>query len=247
VHDQVEPLVEGIRGALGDNLVGAYLHGSAVLGGLRPRSDIDVIAVTKTRMTPDEKRGLIAVLLALSGKPRPIELDVVVESEMRPWRHPARLDFHYFELRRPDFERGELEPWAPNADRDLASVITMARLGETSLFGPPPKDVFDPVPREDYHDALLKDLATVDQDLEWDTRNVVLTLARIWAGLADEGVHTKDSAATWALARLPPERRPVLERARAIYLGDAEDVWDDLRPQLGAYARCLVSEIERAR
>jgi len=110
VRDQLDPLVKGIRAVLGENVVGTYLHGSAVLGGLRPRSDIDVIVVTERPMTPDERRGLIDVLLRLSGKPRPIELDVVVQSEIRPWRFPPRLDFHYFELRRPAFESGELEP-----------------------------------------------------------------------------------------------------------------------------------------
>ena len=245
METQVERLVAGLRAAFGGELIGAYLHGSAVLGGLRPRSDIDVIAVVTRRMTPEQKRRVIAVSLELSGKPRPIELDVVVQSEIKPWRHPPRTDFHYFELRRPDFEAGELEPWGSQANQELASVITMTLAGDTVLFGPPPAEVFDPIPRADYVDAILGDTKTVDEYLGWDTRNVVLTLPRIWSAIATDGVHSKDSAAAWALQRLPEEHRPVLERARAIYRGETEEAPWDL-PQVRAYADFVVAEIERS-
>jgi predicted nucleotidyltransferase len=41
-----------LAGALGSNLVAAYLHGSAVLGRLyRPdRSDLDILALTDARL-----------------------------------------------------------------------------------------------------------------------------------------------------------------------------------------------------
>jgi hypothetical protein len=103
--------------------------------------------------------------------------------------------------------------------------------------------VFDPVPRAHYHDAILKDTETVEEYLPWDTRNVVLTLARVWAGVAGESVHSKESAAAWTLERLPAEHRPVLERAVAIYRGEEEDHWDDLRPAIDAYAAYVLSEI----
>jgi predicted nucleotidyltransferase len=250
VEPQVEQLVGGIQDVLREDLLGAYLHGSAVLGGLRPRSDIDVIVVSTRRTSADEKRRLVELLLALLvrgsvGPPRPIELDVVVQSEIRPWRYPPAFDFHFSELWRKDFERGELEPWPADTNRDLASVVTMALLGETALFGPPPVEMFDPVPRRDYIDAILRDTATVDQYLSWDARNVVLTLPRIWSAIATDEVHSKDSAAVWALPQLPEEHRPVLERALAIYRGGTEEPWDDILPQVRAYADYIVCEIER--
>lgn len=250
---QIELLVDGVRDVLGANLVGAYLHGSAVLGGLRPDSDIDVIVVSKRRTTADEKRRLIDLLLSISGKRasrrpgRPIELDVVVESEIRPWRYPPTFDFHYSELWRERFESGDLEPWTGTTNKDLASALTMVLLGDKPLAGPHPARVFDPVPRSDYIDAILRDTETVDEFLPWDTRNVVLTLPRIWSAVATEAVYSKEDAAGWALPRLPEEHRAVLERARAAYRGEAEDSWDDLRLQVRAYADHVVSEIERAR
>jgi predicted nucleotidyltransferase len=250
VEAQIELLVKGLQDVLRQDLLGVYLHGSAVLGGLRPRSDIDVLAVSARRTTSDEKRRLVELLLALSvrgsiGPPRPIELDVVVQSEIRPWRYPPPFDFHFDELLRKEFETGELEPWPAPTNQDLASAMTMALLGETALFGPPPAEMFDPVPRRDYIHAILRDTATVDQYLPWDTRNVVLTLPRIWSAMATDLVHSKDSAAAWALPRLPKEHRPVLERALAIYRGGPEEPWDDDLPRVRAYADYVVSEIER--
>ncbi|OFW73369.1 MAG: hypothetical protein A2Y55_12045 [Actinobacteria bacterium RBG_16_68_12] len=249
---QIELLVKGVRDVLRGDLVGAYLHGSAVLGGFRPDSDIDVIVVSRRRTTADEKRRLTDLLLSISGRRaslrpgRPIELDIVVESEIRPWRYPPRFDFHYSELLRERFESGKLEPWTSTTNRDLASAVTMVLLGDKPLAGPQPVKVFDPVPRSDYIDAILRDIGTVDEFLPWDTRNVVLTLPRIWSAVATEAVYSKESAASWALPRLPEEHRAVLERARAAYRGEAEDSWDDIRPQVRAYADHVVSEIERA-
>ncbi|CAN5128984.1 N/A [soil metagenome] len=202
MEPQIQQLLEEVCGVLGDELVGAYLHGSAVLGGLRPRSDIDLLVVTARRTTPAENRKLIDLLLDLSMSPRPIELDVVVASEIRPWRYPPRLDFQYSEWWRKAFEAGELEPWSETS-RDLASLVRMVLAGNTALHGPAPAEVFDPVPRGDYVDALLKDFPEPLRDLDSDTRNVVLTLARIWSGIATDEVHSKDGAATWALERLP--------------------------------------------
>lgn len=250
---QIESLVEGVRDVLRGDLVAAYLHGSAVLGGFRPHSDIDVIVVSARRTTADEKRRLIDVLLSISGRRaslrpgRPIELDIVVESEIRPWQYPPTFDLHYSELWRERFESGKLEPWTSTTNRDLASAVTMVLLGDNPLAGPQPAQVFDPVPRSDYIDAILGDIGTVDEFLPWDMRNVVLTLPRIWSGVATEAVYSKESAANWALPRLPEEHRAVLERARAAYRGEAEDSWDDIRPQVRAYADHVVSEIERAR
>lgn len=249
---QIDALVEGVRAGLGNAFVGAYLHGSAVLGGLRPGSDIDVLVVSTRRTTPEQKRCLIDLLLSISGPSaslqpgRAIELDIVVESEIRPWRFPPAFDFHYDELLRDLFEGGELEPWTGDTNGDLASALTMVLLGDRALAGPPPARVFDPVPRADYLDAILRDIRTVEEYLPWDTRNVVLTLPRIWSAIATDTVHSKESAADWAIPRLPPEHRGVLQRARAAYRGDAQDAWDDMS-EVRAYASHVVSEIARAR
>ena len=176
MHHEIKPLVDGIQDWLGDDLAGVYVHGSAVLGGLHPHSDIDIIAVSTRQTSLNEKRLLVDLLLALSGwgrsTGRPIELDVVVKSEIRPWRYPPAFDFHFSELWRKQFESGDLQPWPSSTNRDLASAITMTLVGDTALFGPPPAEIFDPVPRRDYIDAVLRDTRTVDELLISCTRRL---------------------------------------------------------------------------
>src|ERR1044072_9226825 len=81
VVDQVASVVRLTAEVVGPDLLGAYLHGSSVLGGLRPASDVDILAVTRRSLGPDRRRALVAGLLPISGA------TVVVQSEVRPWRY----------------------------------------------------------------------------------------------------------------------------------------------------------------
>jgi predicted nucleotidyltransferase len=245
VAEQLERVVAIVRDVLGRDVVGAYLHGSAVLDGLRPRSDLDVLAVSRRPTSRGEKERLVERLLAGTGS-RPVELTIVVESEIRPWRFPPNLDFQYGEWWRREFESGNLEPWeTPNAD--LAVLIAIVLLGNRPLLGPPPAQVFDPVPRRDYVSAMLDGVDGFVDDLDSDTGNALLTLARIWTTVATGAIRSKDAAADWALARLPPEHQAVLARARAVYLGAEEERWDDLEPRVRPHADYVVGRIRAER
>jgi predicted nucleotidyltransferase len=248
-EEQIDEVLAAVGDVLGPDVLGAYLHGSSVLGGLRPQSDLDLFVVSRRPTTRDEKRCLVDRLLAVSGRPggsrRPIELTVVVESEVRPWRYPAAFDLQYGEWLRREFEQGNVEPWPTTTNPDLASLITMVLLADRPLQGPPPSELVDPVPRNDYVSAMVGGLGALLDELESDTRNVVLTLARIWSTVATDVIRSKDDAADWALARLPDRHRAVLKRARAIYRGDEEERWDDLRAHVRAHAEYVVGEIER--
>ena len=54
-------------------------------------------------------------------------------------------------------------------------------------------------------------------------------------------------AADWVLERLPDEHRPVLARARAVYLGEATEGWDDLRDRLEPFRDHIVARIDAER
>jgi predicted nucleotidyltransferase len=246
---QTDDIVRVVCDVLGPDAIGAYLHGSSVFGGLRSRSDVDVLVVARHRTTSEERRQLVDRLLAVSGvgarsrTTRPVELTIVVQSDVRPWRYPPRSEFQYGEWLRDELERGATP--SPTTSPDLAPLITMVLLGDRPLFGPRPAEVLDPVPREDLVRAVIAGVPKLLGDLDWDTRNVVLTLARIWTTVATGRITSKDAAADWALARLPDEHRAVLARARAIYLGDEEERWEDLLPRLRVHVDHVVAEIER--
>lgn len=83
-------------------------------------------------------------------------------------------------------------------------------------------------------------------DLGSDTRNVLLTLARIWVTLATGDIRAKDTAADWVLARLPDEHRPVLARARAVHLGEEPERWGDIaQGRVRACAEFVVGALGR--
>ena len=240
-----------VRDVLGSALIGAYLHGSAVLGGLRPTSDIDVLAVIDRRTTEPERAALVDRLLEISGRRarrgpgRPIELTILVQSDVRPWRHPPRVEFLYGEWRRDEYERGFVP--APEPMADLGPEITLALAGNVALAGPPPADVLDPVPEADLRRAITAGVPSLMGDLDSDTRNVLLTLARIWATLATTEITSKDEAAAWALARLPDDLAGPLNLAREMYLeGRDGDDWGDGLAAARATANHLVAEIRRA-
>ncbi len=239
-----------VSGVFGGDVLGAYLHGSAVLGGLRPTSDLDVLVVLERRTTAAERRTLVEGLLEVSGararsRPaRPIELSVVVESDVRPWRYPPRQEFLYGEWLRDTYELSGAPQ--PEPAPDLSVLITMVLQGDAALVGPPPAQLLDPVPHEDLIRGAVAGIPHLLSDLESDTRNVVLTLARIWTTLETGQIHSKDAAAAWALRRLPPEHQPVLARARAMYLDGVDDErWADL-PAVRAHAECVVQAIRQS-
>jgi predicted nucleotidyltransferase len=219
VRKQIGRLTQGLEAALRQALVGIYLHGSLALGCFnRDLSDIDLLVVTRRRTTEDEQRQAVALLLASSGEPSSVELSVLAEEDLEPWRYPTPYDFHYAEPLRAFFEAGGVE--SGGDDYDLPAHITVSRAYGIALAGPPPHAVFPEVPWPDYADSLRRDL---EWAIEADPLRAIyktLSPARIWATLSTGEIHSKESGAVWALERLPPELRPLVERALARYRGE---------------------------
>ena len=148
------------------------------------------------------------------------------------------LDFQYGDWWRREFESGDVAPWSGTAAaNDLTVLIAMVLTASRPLLGPPPAEVLGRVSRRDVTRAMLEGIDPLLADLDDDTRNVVLTLTRIWTTLGTGEFRSKDAAADWALERLPVDHRAVLARARAIYLGDAPERWDDLHSAGAASCR----------
>jgi streptomycin 3"-adenylyltransferase len=116
-------------------------------------------------------------------------------------------------------------------------------LGDRPLFGPPPGTLLDPVLMEDCVEAMVGDIDVLMDKFEGDTRNILLTLARIWQTVVTGVIDRKDHAATWAQERLPLEYQPIMERARAMYLGRQPDDWTGLASQARANADYMITRI----
>ena len=77
--------------------------------------------------------------------------------------------------------------------------------------------------------AMLHDLDRLGSELEDDTRNVLLTYARIWSTLETNTIRSKPAAADWVMKHLPKNYQPVMKRAKSICIGAENEHWDDIK------------------
>ncbi|HEY0681930.1 MAG TPA: AadA family aminoglycoside 3''-O-nucleotidyltransferase [Steroidobacter sp.] len=214
---------------LDGTILAIHLFGSAVDGGLRPFSDIDLLVTVSAPPTEATRQALMTELLTVSAPPgsdahlRPLEVTVLAQSEVVPWRYPPQRELQFGEWLREDLQAGVYE--APTLDHDLAILLTKARDHSVTLLGPDAANLFDPVPRADLVRSLRDTVAqwNVPEDWAGDERNIVLALARIWYTATTGQIASKDAAATWLLDRLQGAHRIVLSKALAAYRGEKQD------------------------
>lgn len=234
VEAQITQCISLLKEVLGESLLGVYLYGSSIVGGLQKYSDLDLFVVSDRPTTYLEKSKLITNILKISGiylknsKP-PIEMTIVVKSEVNPWHYPPCFDFQYGDWLRKEFESGNIEPWSTKEMPDLALLITQVLLASKTLMGPGPEKLLSMVPYHDFMAAMSEGVNDLMATLDDDTRNVLLTYARIWSTVETDTIFSKPAAASWVINHLPEEYRPVMKRARAICIGEENEYWDDLK------------------
>ncbi|KTD57870.1 aminoglycoside nucleotidyltransferase ANT9 [Legionella shakespearei] len=244
---QINECLDLVTKVLGDNLLSVYLYGSALVGGLQKYSDIDLLVVTYHATTLSEKNELTQHLLQISGlymksTKRPIEMTVIEKGAVNPWYYPPRFDFQYGEWLRASFEMGEIEPQNDEMP-DLALIITQVLLKSQTLYGEKPEKILAPVPYADFIKAMLQDLDRLAADIKDDTRNVLLTLARIWNTLETNTIRSKPDAADWVIERLPEIHQDVMSRAKSICIGDENEYWEDIKASLEPCADWMLQKI----
>ena len=223
-------VLELARRVLGEELVAAYVYGSAVAGGLRPNSDLDILVVASRPTRQRARRRLVADLMDLSGPEakrgpaRPLEVTVVVLGDVNPWRYPPRCDLQYGEWLRDECTSGEIPP--PRHDPDLTVLLHSAMQRSVVLAGPPAARLFDPRLSDDLDRAIVDLLPEVAGGWRGDERNALLTLARMWVTLASGDIVPKDAAAERVIGELPDRLRPVLQLAAAEYRGERQVDWE---------------------
>lgn len=224
---QAQAVVEGV---LVDSIIGIYLFGSALVGGLKRDSDVDVLVLVTDPPTFEQRKTLVAQLMGVSGAmgnaqaARPLELTVITFSDVVPWRFPPRAEFVYGEWLREELEAGSVPE--PARDPDLAIVLKKVIDSSWPLYGRPAGTVLEPAPIRDIRQAIHDSLPSLLAETAGDERNVVLTLARMWLTAATGDIAPKDVAAAWAERQVPPEHGALLKYAREGYLSLIEDRWD---------------------
>ena len=244
---QIHECLNLVKEIFGQDLLGIYLYGSFVVGGLQKYSDIDLFVVSNRATTREEKAKLVTALLKISGiymksKELPIEMTIVEKAEINPWHYPPKFDFQYGEWLREQFELGNIEPWPNKEMPDLALLVTQILLASTTLVGSNPDQLLCQVPYKDFMAAIIDALPNLISEIDSDTRNVLLTLARIWSTVVTDAIRSKPAAASWATNHLPEQYHPVMERAKAICQGEEKEHWDDIDELIRPCADFMLKE-----
>ena len=249
ISNQLSEVLSVIERHLESTLLAVHLYGSAVDGGLKPYSDIDLLVTVAVKLDETTRRALLNDLMEASAFPgesetlRAIEVTLVVHDDIIPWRYPAKRELQFGEWQRNDILAGIFEP--AMIDIDLAILLTKAREHSVALVGPAAEEFFDPVPEQDLFEALRETLKLWNSQPDWagDERNVVLTLSRIWYSAITGKIAPKDVAADWAIKRLPAQYQPVLLEAKQAYLGQKEDHLASRADHLEEFIRFVKGEI----
>ena len=238
----IEEFAERSKSILRDDLVGVYLHGSAVMGCFNPeKSDIDLIVVVRRPMSDPVKRAFLEMVVDLSaqGPAKGIEMSVVLRDACKPFVYPTPYELH--------FSAGHLAAYREDPegyirrmqgdDKDLAAHFTILQKRGRCLYGAPIEDVFEEVPRRGYLDAIWYDVENAPEEITAYPMYLTLNLARVLAYTEEGLILSKKEGGAWALDRLPPEYHPLIRDALQEYTQSVPVVYDAaLAKQYAAYA-----------
>lgn len=226
IAEQVSQAVTVIKRYI-KTLLAIHLFGSAVDGGLKPNSDIDLLVTVTDKIDMQTRKALLSDLLKVSASindttgRRPLEITVILYDEVIPWCHPAKRELQFGEWLRSDILAGIVEP--AMLDHDLAILLTKVRQYSIPILGATADSLLQAIPSKDFLQALADTVKQWHTKVDWqgDERNIVLALARVWYSVETGEVAPKDTAATWLLQRLPTIYQPILYEAKQAYLGNA--------------------------
>ena len=152
----IDELIEQTKGILKNNLIGIYLHGSAVMECFNPaKSDIDLIIIVKDNMPKKIKRGLMDCIVELNDRApdKGLEISVVLQSVCNPFVYPTPFELHFSPMHlkwymdNPDDYIQKMN----GEDKDLAAHFTVITHRGKCLIGLPINEVFGQVPQECYN------------------------------------------------------------------------------------------------
>ncbi|MBC7320653.1 DUF4111 domain-containing protein [bacterium] len=245
----LDKIVESYRNVLGDNLVGIYLHGSLALGCFNPyKSDIDFLIVVQDKLSIITKRKIIATTLELASleeiPSKGLEFSIVLERDLKDFTHPMPFEFHYSKDWHKAYEEDRIDLTKEDRDRDLSAHITVIFNRGICLYGKPTKEVFSPIPKEYYIDALIYDVEGITKNIYKDPVYGILNLCRVLFFLEEGVIASKEEGGLWGINNLPKEYRHLPWKALKEY-GKKEDdsKWDT--DELRDFADYTISRIKR--
>ena len=244
----INEFTEQTKNILQENLVGIYLHGSAVMGCFNPeKSDLDFIIVIKNQMTIDVKRAYMEMVVkynALSPS-KGIEMSIVLKSVCKPFVYPTPFELH-FSIGHLDWYESDPIGYIKKMngiDKDLAAHFTIITKRGKCLYGEPIKEVFAEVPVKDYMDSIWFDVKCAKKEITMYPMYLILNLPRVLAYKEEGLVLSKKEGGEWALRKLPKEYHCLIEDALCEYSDSGHPVYD--KKLAKNYAKYMIKRIKQ--
>jgi len=247
VLDQV---VDLFKKELQDNLIGIYLHGSLAMGCFHPEhSDIDLIIVAAEKLSRDHMRRLAQKIMASENtmaNRQGLELSLVLESSLENYVYPPPFELHYSAFHRERYQTDTHYICGGFADADLAAHYTVIYHRGIVLYGNPIQEIFKPVDRQHYVQAILHDVEGAAQDIIDSPMYYTLNLCRVLYYLKEGIVSSKKEGGEWGLSVLPSEYHSIIEGALHAYRQGTQPTFDCVPSELKRFATYMLEEIHKA-
>jgi Aminoglycoside adenylyltransferase, C-terminal domain/Nucleotidyltransferase domain len=239
-------LVDDLRATLGDELVGAYLFGSAISGGFDPAvSDLDLAVVTESPVDaqPFERFAGIVERLQVREPDWAGRLDIVFVgrstlADFRAGGGPFIEISHEegLELKRRADEW--LETWY------------LVREADWPILGPAPSALIPPISADEFLQEVVKGIPHfIDPARNKGTDGWLayrtLTLCRLLRSLESRALCSKIEGATWAMERYP-DQAALIRAALEVRATDGRRPFtSEERAAIPALLELLASEVAR--
>ena len=217
-----EKFVEKSKEILRDNLVGLYLHGSAVMGCFNKKtSDIDLLVVIHRDMSVEEKSRYMDMVVELNtlAPAKGIEMSIIKKSVCKPFVYPTPFELHFSIAHLEWYKNDPLDYVLKmnGTDKDLAAHITILYHRGLCLWGEEIHDVFEPVDEKAYFDSIWYDIECAEEDILENPVYVILNLCRVLAYKKEKLILSKQEGCVWGLAHVPETYRSLIQQALDAY------------------------------
>lgn len=241
-----ETIVAESQEILGDNLVGIYLHGSAVMGCFNEKkSDIDLIVVVNAPVSNEVKRKYMDMVVELNtyAPEKGIELSIVKTEVCKPFIYPTPFELH--------FSNAHLQWYKTNpsdyienmngVDKDLAAHFTIIYSRGKCLYGKKIQDVFARVSKELYFDSIWNDIENAKEEIRTNPTYIILNLCRVLAYKKDGIILSKWEGGRWGIDNIPKKYHGLILQALDEYSFDKMIEWKDDNAQ--EYVSYMIEKI----
>ena len=245
----LDRFVSGSIEALGHNLTGIYLHGSAVMGCFQPgKSDLDLLVVVKEEITDEVKRQFMDMVVELNKQApaKGLELSIVKETICKPFVYPTPFELHFSNahLNRYQSNPQDYIEKMKGTDKDLAAHFTITYHRGQVLYGKEISEVFVPVPQADYLDSILCDIENAVEEIAENPMYLTLNLCRVLAYKKEGLITSKQEGGEWGLKNIrKAEFQALIVAALREYQNNEAMVFDEVTAR--EFAEYMLGEVQK--